>query len=245
MISVVIPTLDSEASLAVTLSALLPAALEGLVREVIVVDGGSRDRTLKIADQAGVVLVKAEQGRGAQLAAGARRARFPWLLFLHADTVLEPGWEREATAFIDKIETGRQPPSAAAFRFALDDSGLAPRCLEALVRLRCLLLRLPYGDQGLLMPRVLYLEVGDYDPLPIMEDVAIVRRLKRSRLALLRARAVTSAVRYRREGYLVRALRNQLCLMLYFVGVSPASIARVYSHEPTSSGRPGSSFKSS
>jgi rSAM/selenodomain-associated transferase 2 len=228
MISVIIPTLDAEATLGASLSALLPAVVDGIVREVIVTDGGSRDRTLKIADQAGVVLLTASAGRGAQLAAGAARARFPWLLFLHADTVLEPGWEREAGAFIDRVETERRPPAAAAFRFALDDTGLAPRCLEALVRLRCLALGLPYGDQGLLIPRALYVDIGGYEPLPIMEDVAIARRLGRSRIALLRSRGITSAARYRGDGYGRRVLRNQMCLALYFAGVPVARIARLY-----------------
>lgn len=229
MISVVIPTLNAEACLGPTLSALVPAAVEGLVREVIIVDGGSIDGTLRIADHCGADILKTAPGRGTQLAAGAVRARFPWVLFLHADTVLEPGWEREATAFIDRIESGRRAPSAAAFRFSLDDTGLAPRMLESLVGLRCGALRLPYGDQGLLIPRQLYDEVGGYKSLPIMEDVDIVRRLGRRRISMLRTSAVTSAARYRRNGYLSRVLRNQLCLTLYFLHVPLESIARIYS----------------
>lgn len=244
MISVIIPTLDAGATLGAALSALLPAVVEGVVREVIVVDGGSRDRTLTIADQAGVVLVAGGRGRGAQLAAGAARARFPWLFFLHADTVLEPGWEREASDFINRVKTERRAPAGAAFRFALDDTGLAPRCLEALVRLRCLALRLPYGDQGLLIPRALYLEVGGYEPLPIMEDVAIARRLGRSRIALLRSRAVTSAARYRSDGYVRRVLGNQMCLALYFVGVPVARIARLYARGATAGEPTARWFKS-
>jgi hypothetical protein len=149
MISVIIPTLDAEAALAQALAALVPAALDGLVREAIVVDGGSRDRTAEIADEAGATFVTRGGGRGCQLAAGAAQARFPWLLFLHADTALDPGWEREAVAFMEAVDTGRRPPAAAAFRFALDDRGLRPRLLERLVALRCALLRLPYGDPHL------------------------------------------------------------------------------------------------
>ena len=106
MISVVIPTLNAEATLGGTLSALVPAAVDGLVREVIVVDGGSGDRTKEIVDQAGARLLVERPERGRQLAAGAARARFPWLLFLHADTVLEPGWEREAAGFMERVDTG-------------------------------------------------------------------------------------------------------------------------------------------
>lgn len=228
MISVVIPTLNAEQGLAATLTALVPAAVEGLVREVIVVDGGSTDRTLKIAETSGAEIVRAAEGRGMQLAAGAERARFPWLLFLHADTVLDVGWEREASAFIERVDIGQREPAAAVFGFALDDLGILPRLVEAGVAVRSSLLRLPYGDQGLLIPAPLYRQIGGYKPLPIMEDVDIVRRLGRSRTILLRSRAVTSATRYRRDGYMLRVLRNWSCLTLYYLRVPAAVIQRIY-----------------
>jgi rSAM/selenodomain-associated transferase 2 len=228
MISVIIPTLNAEPGLAHTLASLVPAALDGLVREVIVVDGGSTDRTAEIADDAGATFISRSGGRGCQLAAGAAQARFPWLLFLHADTVLDPGWEREASAFMEATDTGRRPPAAAAFRFALDDDGLSPRLLERLVALRCALLRLPYGDQGLLLPKPLYADIGGYPLSALMEDVVLVRRLGRRRVALLRTRAVTSAARYRRDGYLRRSVRNLACLALFFLRAPESVIARVY-----------------
>ena len=228
MISVVIPTLNADVGLAATLSSLVPAAVEGLVREAIVVDAGSTDRTAAIADEAGAQLTVRSGGRGYQLLTGARRARFPWLLFLHADTALQPGWEREAAAFMEAVDTGKRPLAAAAFRFGLDDTGAAPRALEGLVRLRCALLRLPYGDQGLLIPKVHYEEIGGHNPLPLMEDVDSVRRLKRRRIVLLQARAVTNAQRFRRRGYVRRSARNLLCLGLYALRVPPSTIARIY-----------------
>jgi rSAM/selenodomain-associated transferase 2 len=228
MISVIIPTLNAEAGLGQTLAALVPAALDGLVREVIVVDGGSGDRTREIADEAGAILLASGGGRGCQLSAGAGQARFPWLLFLHADTVLETGWEREAAAFMQAVDSGRNPPQAAAFRFALDDSGLRPRILERLVALRCALLRLPYGDQGLLLPRALYEEIGGYPAYELMEDVDLILRLGRRRVALLGPRAVTAAVRYRRDGYLRRSLRNLVCLTLFFMRAPQRVIVRFY-----------------
>jgi rSAM/selenodomain-associated transferase 2 len=228
MISVVIPTLNAESGLAASLSALVTATVEGLVREVIVVDGGSSDRTLVIADQAGARIVTSERGRGRQLAAGAAVARFPWLLFLHADTVLDPGWEREVAALIERVEVGERPETAAAFRFALDDLGVLPRMLEAGVGLRSSLLRLPYGDQGLLVPRRLYESIGGFRELPLMEDVDIIRRLGRRRTMILRTRAVTSAVRFRRDGYVPRITRNLTCLALFYLRVPPHLIARLY-----------------
>jgi rSAM/selenodomain-associated transferase 2 len=228
MISVVIPTLNSEASLTDALAALVPAAVDGLIREVIVVDGGSQDHTAAIADGAGATFMSSGGGRGPQLAAGAARARFPWLLFLHADTMLDPGWERDASAFMERVDRGARPPAAAAFRFALDDAGLRPRLLERLVALRCALLRFPYGDQGLLIPRRLYDEIGGFRPLTLMEDVDMVRRLGRRRLAMLGARAVTSAERFRQDGYALRSARNLACLALYTLRVPPHVIRRLY-----------------
>jgi len=228
MISVVIPTLDAEAGLGRTLAALVPAAVEGLVREVVVVDGGSADRTLEIADAAGADILRAGRGRGLQLRAGAGRARFPWLLFLHADTELERGWEREAAQLIERVDCGQRGLTAAVFRFTLDDVGLAPRALETGVLLRTAVLKLPYGDQGLLIPRRLYDQIGGYAALPVMEDVDIVRRLGRRRLVALRSRALTSAARYRKDGYVRRVLVNQACLMLYLCRVPAERIARLY-----------------
>jgi rSAM/selenodomain-associated transferase 2 len=228
MISVVIPTLNAEATLAATLTALVPAAVDGLVREVIVVDGGSTDRTVDIVEDAGAQLMRKSGGRGYQLTVGAMRAKQPWLLFLHADTMLEAGWEREASAFMERTDAKPDRASAGVFRFALDDVGAKPRLLERLVAARCALLRLPYGDQGLLIQRQLYEDVGAFRPLPLMEDVDFMRRLGRRRMTLLSARAVTSADRYRRDGYLRRSVRNLMCLTLYFAGVPTNVINRRY-----------------
>ena len=228
MISVIIPTLNAETGLAATLTALVPAVIEGLVRDVIIVDGGSSDRTLSIAEAAGAEIISATVGRGGQLSAGAEVARGPWLLFLHADTVLELGWEREAAAFIERVEVGQRPAAAAAFRFALDDLGFLPRLVEWGVAARCMLFRLPYGDQGLLIPQRLYKSLGGFQSLPLLEDVDMVRRLGRSRTIILRTRAVTSAIRYKRDGYLLRIGRNLSCLALYRLRVPIDVIRRIY-----------------
>jgi len=228
MISVIVPTLNAEADLPRTLAALVPAAIDGIVREVIIVDGGSTDATSRIAEATGAHFIAAEQGRGQQLATGATAAKGPWLLFLHADTTLDGGWEQEALELMRAVELGAREDTAAVFRYALDDRGLWPAYLSAVVRLRCLILRIPYGDQGLLISKRLYSSVGGFKPMTLMEDVDLVRRLGRRRVAFLRARAVTSARRYRREGYVRRMLRNLTCLGLYYLRVPPRVLTRIY-----------------
>jgi rSAM/selenodomain-associated transferase 2 len=228
MISVIVPTFNAERTLGPTLAALVPAVAKGIVQEAILVDGGSTDETCLIAESAGTQLIEAPRGRGTQLDAGAAKARGDWLLFLHADTVLEVGWAEEADSFIERVESGRRKDAAAFFRFALDDDGLMPRFIESMVGLRCALLALPYGDQGLLISRHLYNRLGGFRPLPLMEDVDLVRRLKRRELVMLDARAVTSGERYRREGYLARAMRNLGCILLYYLRVPPRVLARLY-----------------
>jgi rSAM/selenodomain-associated transferase 2 len=195
------------------------------VREIVVADGHSVDDTLTVAGAAGARVILAARGRGTQLAAGAAAAVSEWLLFLHADCQLEPGWVEAADAFVAQPGAENR---AGYFDFALDDRARAARRLEKVVAWRCRFLGLPYGDQGLLISRALYDAVGGFAPLPLMEDVDLVRRLGRRRLARIGARCVASARRYRQDGYWRRALRNLLCLALYFAGLPPERIARLY-----------------
>ena len=191
MISVVIPTLNAERKLPRCFDSLIAAAVRGVVREVIIADSGSSDGTLAIADAAGAHVVHAAKGRSARLIAGAAAARGDWLLFLYPETALEPGWENEVESFIAQAIPER--PRAAVFRFALEDFGGEARRAEAKAALRGWMLALPYGDQGLLIPRRLYKRLGGFQQLAQMEDADLVRRIGRRRLVRLRARAVNQA----------------------------------------------------
>lgn len=228
MISVIIPTLNAEAELPRSLSALMPAVSTGLLKQVIIADGGSTDASAKIAEDCGADFVRANPGRGTQLAAGAAMARGDWLLFLHADTELEAGWDGEAARFIANEIAAGLPVRAGYFRFALDDAGFWPRLMERGVAVRAGVLGLPYGDQGLLIKADHYRQIGGFQPLALMEDVDLVRRIGRRRLTPLRSAALTSALRYRREGYVRRIGRNLTCLALYFLKVSPVRIRKLY-----------------
>ncbi len=218
-VSVVIPALDEEACVA---GAIASARAAGEGVEVIVSDGGSRDATRQVAAAAGAVVLEGPRGRGIQLDAGARRARGDWFVFLHADTRLEAGWAEALAALPDDVVGG-------AFRFAADSPRRRYRSIEAGVALRCRLLRLPYGDQGLFCRRSVYHEVGGFPPLPLMEDVAFVRRLHRAgRLAFPPVRALTSCRRWERHGLLGTTLRNWWLLGLYGLGWPPDRLARLY-----------------
>lgn len=219
------PTLNAAPYLARSLAPLVRPVADGVVRDVIISDGGSTDATRGIADGVGATIVEGARGRGAQLIAGAAAARAPWLLFLHADTALDDGWADHAVRFMSAPSNAQR---AAAFRFAFDDDAPAAKRAEWWVGVRNSVLKLPYGDQGLLISRALYDAVGGYRDLALMEDVDIVRRIGPSRLQVLSARAVTSADKYRRDGYGRRSRRNLWLVTRYLLGADPTTLAKHY-----------------
>lgn len=219
-ISVIIPTLNAEVSLPVCVGALMEGVEAGLIRELVVSDGGSDDHTRVIADEIGAVWVEGVASRGGQLARGCDKASGAYLLVLHADTVLEAGWSEELRVFLNETRAGY-------FRLAFDRGGVKGRMVAGWANLRSRVFGLPYGDQGLLVPRDLYERVGGYEDIPLMEDVAIARVL-RKRLVALKSRAITSAEKYERGGWLRRGGRNLWTLVRYFAGVSPEDLARSY-----------------
>ncbi len=210
-VSVVIPALNAAATLAACLVSVAGAA------EIIIADGGSTDATAAIAAAAGAKIIRAAPSRGGQLRAGVAAASAPYVLLLHADTVLGSGWA-------DTLPAGQ----AGYFRLRFASPRRAARLVEHIAALRCRWLSLPYGDQGLLLSMDLLRQIGGVPNLPLMEDVALARRLGRHRLVRLPEAAKTSAARYARDGFLFRPLRNALCLCLYFAGVSPRVIKKLY-----------------
>jgi rSAM/selenodomain-associated transferase 2 len=212
-ISAVVPTLNGAGHLRQCLESISEAD------EIIVADGGSTDCTQEIARELGARLIPAPRGRGAQLAAGAQAATGEILLFMHADTRVSPGWAEQARG-------AARHTRPACFRFRLDDCAWQARLIERGVAIRTGLLGLPYGDQGLVVRRDVYDRSGGFRPLPLMEDVDILRRLERP--ITLKAEALTSAERWRRDGWLRRSLRNIACLSLWKVGLSPHHVAALY-----------------
>lgn len=220
LLSVVVPTLNEAAALPETLESIRTA--EGI--EIIVVDGGSRDGTCEVAEQAGAAVLKVSGGRAAQQNAGAKASGGRYLLFLHADTHLPDGYADMVRKALDAPET-----VAGAFRFRTDDSRPVVRLVEWGANIRSSFFQLPYGDQGLFMEKRVFDETGGFSALPIMEDFDLVRRLrKRGRIIALPARVITSARRWRELGVFRTTLRNQVMIAGFLAGVSPERLASLY-----------------
>ena len=218
MLSVILPTLNEEERLKPTLN-----SIKRFVDEIIISDGGSIDGTVGYAKSVGARVVTVGKGRGSQLKIGAQIAEGDWLLFLHADTVLADGWFTEATKFmnlgLDK---------AGVFKFSLDDPRWLARVIEKIVFLRNKLLAMPFGDQGMLISRSFYEELGGFKSIPIFEDVDIIRRIGRRQLVFFNSRAVTSAERYNKNRLFFQSFKNLLMFILYYLGASPHFLVRLY-----------------
>ncbi len=219
-LSVIVPVLNSAAELPALLSALMAGVEAGLIRELILSDGGSRDGSARVAEDAGAIWVTGAASRGAQLRRGAEAAGGDWLLFLHADTGLPEGWVQTVKA---QMADGRP----GYFRLSFDAQGAAPRLVAGWANVRARLFHLPYGDQGLLISRTDYDAAGGYPDIPLMEDVALARQLGR-RLRMMPMAVCTSAARYRRDGWARRGARNLWLLARYLAGADPETLRRRY-----------------
>jgi rSAM/selenodomain-associated transferase 2 len=223
-LSVVIPTLNAERRLAATLGALFEGLEAGIIRELVISDGGSGDGTARIADEAGAVILTGSASRGGQLRRGTSLAKGAWVLVLHADTVLPQGWAEHVQAHM------AQGSGAAVFRLGFDARGAAPFLVAHWANLRTRLFGLPYGDQGLLISQALLDKIGGYPDQVLMEDVALARRLKAAneRITLLPLTVRTSASRYQERGWIRQGARNLWFLLRYLLGADPALLGRAY-----------------
>lgn len=221
-LSIIIPTLNAEAELRANIAELHEELDGGLVGDLIISDGGSSDATRPLAEQLGATVLTGNPGRGIQLRRGAEQATGDWYLFLHADSHLEPGWRAQVARHIEN-----RPDRAAVFRLAFRSRHVMARLVAGWANFRTRVLGLPFGDQGLLISAALYREIGGYPEMPLMEDVAIARKLG-GRISVLASRARTSATRYEREGWLWRGTKNLWLLGRYLCGTSPERLARFY-----------------
>lgn len=221
-LSVIVPALNEGPFIEKTLRrALFPDG------EVIVVDGGSQDRTLEKAAEAGARVLKGSKGRGCQQNLGVRAARGHAILFLHADTVLPENYgELVFETLLDrKVVLG-------AFRFRTDLKGSLARMLEGLVNFRSRCLRLPYGDQAFFLRKAAFQEAGGFPEVPIGEDYFLVRALKeKGRIALADAHVTTSGRRWAKEGLLRTTWINQVVLAGFAMGIPLSTLAAIYGRQ--------------
>ncbi len=199
---------------------LLPA-------EIIVVDGGSQDRTVELAQKsADQVILSSKGGRSFQMHLGAQQAKEDVLIFLHADSKLPPNWQNILIRFF--IEN-HHPPAAAAFSLAFDSDRLFFQTIAAMANWRSKFTKIPHGDQALIVSKDNYFRCGGFPDVPLMEEYIFVPRLRRlGRIDIYPETVTTSARKYIAKGPLKNALKNSLLIFLFFMGVSPKQLAKWY-----------------
>lgn len=220
MISVIIPTLNEE----LTLEKIITSVGDSKDVEIIVSDGGSDDGTLVIAERLSHKTLSSPLGRGAQMNQGAAAASGDILLFLHADTMLPIGWE-------DHIGEALRDDEIAGGAFSFSLSGCSPSFsfISLMVNFRSRLLKLPYGDQAIFVRRDIFEKLGGFKEIPIMEDVELVKGMRRlGTLKILDMPVITSSRRWEQEGWMRTTVRNLVLLFLYYFGVSPERLYRFY-----------------
>ncbi|WP_414567537.1 TIGR04283 family arsenosugar biosynthesis glycosyltransferase [Nostoc sp. CCY 9925] len=222
-ISIIIPTLNEAANIKEAI-----ATTQARINiEFIVVDGGSSDDSVEIAQSLGVKVISSSAGRAVQMNAGAVAASGEILLFLHADTRLPAGFD-------EMICTALQQPGivAGAFNLRIDASLLSLRWVELGVKWRSHFCQMPYGDQAIFLTKALFQQIGGFAELPIMEDFELMRRLKAmGRIAIISTPVVTSARRWLQKGVFKTTLLNQIVIIAYLLGVSPERIRCWYRRE--------------
>lgn len=219
-VSVIVPTLNEAAVLAGTLR----SARQPGVREIIVADGGSADSTVQIARPLADLVVPASRGRAIQMNAGAARASGEILVFLHADTILPQGFAAEVVAACE-------PADVIGGRFDVELQPSSPLLwiTGELINRRSRLTRVATGDQAIFIRRDRFIALGGYAEMPLMEDLDLSRRMKRAgTVACLRSRVMTSSRRWRQDGVIRTILLMWTLRGLYYAGVSPARLHRLY-----------------
>lgn len=220
-VSIVMPVLNEAENIVATLTALQVYRRQG--HDVIVIDGGSRDDSVALARPLADVVLSTAPGRARQMNRGASVARGDVLLFLHADTQLP-------AAACDAIAAGLKA-GAVWGRFDVRLSGSAPglRVIEYMMNLRSRLTKIATGDQAMFVAREVFFRAGGFNDMPLMEDIALSRRLKRvGPCACLRQRVTTSSRRWEQAG-LARTVGLMWWLRLsYWLGADPARLVRQY-----------------
>ena len=219
-ISIVIPTLNSQNTVRKTLASLFEGIEAGIVRELIVVDGGSTDETREIVEECGGKFISSAASRGYQLKKGVNLAKGDFIFALHSDSVLEPGWSEIVKKYFNK-------DAGYYCKLSFDIIHPLASMTSTWANARSLIFNLPYGDQGLLIPRKLLMENGSYSPIPIMEDVELALRFK-GKLFCMPVVITTSSRKYRKNGWLRQGSKNIVRLLRFLLGADPNNLSDDY-----------------
>ncbi len=222
-ISIIIPTLNEAANID---QAIASIPISSQV-EVIIVDGGSIDRTVEIAQTKSVKVLAVTGGRAIQMNTGARAATGEILLFLHADTILPADFVKLVHNALSPVAA--EIPVAGAFALKIDAPQWRLRLIEWGANWRSRYGQMPYGDQAIFLSAKTFQQVGGFPELPIMEDFQLMRQLgKLGRIEIVSTPVVTSARRWLKRGIVWTTAINQLIILAYLAGVSPAQLSRWY-----------------
>jgi rSAM/selenodomain-associated transferase 2 len=219
-LSVIIPVLNEEKSIATTLAALRPLKPD----ELLIVDGSSTDGTKQICRRLGITVISSARGRAVQMNSGASHATGDVLLFLHADT-------RLPASAVDDIRAALTDSRCVGGRFDLELDGdhWMLKIIGRMISLRSRLTKIGTGDQAIFVRRAVFEAIGGYPEIPLMEDIALARALKRTgKIACLKSRVVTSARRWQAEGVWKTIVKMWMLKSLYLLGVSPLRLKRYY-----------------
>jgi len=219
-VTLVIPTYNAQKTINTTLN-----NVSKKFQNIIIVDGYSKDLTKNICKKYNTQFFTSKTNRGMQLKLGGEKAGTNWIFFLHADSILQ-------NSAIDKIaefiSIDKNNYKAAAFKLKFNQKNIYASCLSKIVFFRSKYFKLPYGDQGLIISKTFYNKIGGFKPLPIMEDVEIVKNIGFKNIQILDSYIITDSIRYKNQGWLIRPLINLYCLSLYFLGFNINYINKIY-----------------
>lgn len=219
-VTVVIPTYNSEKTIENTLNSICK-----YFNKIIMVDANSCDLTIQISKKYNIKIIKSLKGRGPQLILGAEHTATDWIFFLHSDTIIKKSNIIDINQFITNTLNNNK---AASFKIKFNTNNIWSNLLGKLVNIRSKYLKLPYGDQGLLISRSFYKNIGGYKNIPIMEDVEIIRNIGFRNIKILNSYIITDAARFENQGWIYRPMINLFCLTLYFLGFNINYINKIY-----------------
>ena len=219
-ITLVIPTLNSEKTINKTLE-----KIKSNFFEIVIIDGNSNDNTLNICKKYTNDIYSTCPGRGNQLNLGSIKSKGEWLFFLHSDSILDQNCIKQIYSFTQNIKYIKK---AGVFKLKINYESIFARLLERAANIRTKIFGLPYGDQGLLIKKDFYVEIGGFKNISIMEDIEIIRSIDSQNIVILDGFIKTNPEKYLKDGWIKRPIKNFICLLLFFLNSDINFIYKIY-----------------